>query len=193
MSLSPLCNGTAGFLGGAAEDFVLRATRHAWPQTSLWLARCPQGGFQEDGKPQLPGSYASWKSGNQKPHLLEAPSGGLVGPGLLRGIPLVPAWSSARAIGWEEETAWSEPLPGISSNMGQLLKIAEATEVWGTEDGGSHRKVRASTSRVFRVHHGWEWGGGPEARVGGGQCKVGTSSSSRAPASSASEDGQAAW
>ena len=172
---------------------MLRAAWHSWPQMSLWPARCPQSGFQEDG------SHASWKSGNQKTRLPEAPSGGLVGSGplwgtgLLWGTPLVPAWSSGRAIGWGEETGWSEALPGISSNMGQLLKIAEVTEVWGTEDCGSHREVRASTSRVFWVHQGWGWGGGPEARVGGGQCRVGTSSSSRAPASSASEDGQAAW
>ena len=103
------------------------------------------------------------------------------------------AWSSGRAIGWGEETGWSAALPRISSNMGQLLKIAETPEVWGTEDCGSHRKVRTSTSGMFPVHQGWGRGGGPEAQVGGGQCRVGTSSSSRAPASSASEDGQAAW
>ena len=72
VSLSPLCNGTAGFLGGASEDCVSRVPRRSWPQTSPWPARCPQRGFQEDGKPQLPGSHAlSETTPAQNPHLLE--------------------------------------------------------------------------------------------------------------------------
>ena len=186
---SPLCRckDTAGFLEGAAED--CRGLPGTPGPRCLFGQRDVPGGR----KPQLPGSHASRKAGNQKPRLPEAPSGGLVGPGSLWGTPLVLAWSSGRAIGWGEETGWSAARPGVSSNMGQLLKIAETPEVWGTEDCGSHRKVRTSTSGMFPVHQGWGRGGGPEAQVGGGQCRVGTSSSSRAPASSVSEDGQAAW
>ena len=81
-------------LGGAAEYCVSRIPQRSWTQTSPWPARCPQGGFHEEGKPQLPGSdalsettppratppgsqatrsYASWKP----------PVGVFVGPGPL--------------------------------------------------------------------------------------------------------------
>ena len=125
------CKDTAGFLEGAAED--CRGLPGTPGPRCLFGQRDVPGGR----KPQLPGSHASRKAGNQKPRLPEAPSGGLVGPGSLWGTPLVLAWSSGRAIGWGEETGWSAARPGVSSNMGQLLKIAETTEVWGTEDCGS--------------------------------------------------------
>ena len=62
----------------------------------------------------------------------------------------MPVWSSGRAVGWGEETGWSEPLPFLGS--GAAPTKSGDTEAGGTEDCGSHRKVRASASRVVRVH-----------------------------------------
>ena len=150
VSPSPLCNGTAGFLGGTVEDSVSRGPPVLLAPTLPWPARCPQGGFQEDRKAQLPRSHASRKSGNQKPRLPEAPSGGLVGPDTLWGTPLVPVWSPGRAVGWGEETGWSEPLPLLGAGVAPTK--SGDTEAEGTEDCGSHRKVRASAPRVVQVH-----------------------------------------
>ena len=153
VSPSPLCNGTAGFLGGTVEDSVSRGPPVLLAPTLPWPARCPQGGFQEDRKAQLPRSHASRKSGNQKPRLPEAPSGGLVGPDTLWGTPLVPVWSPGRAVGWGEETGWSEPclswgLGWLPQNLGtprpRALRTVALTGKSGPQPPGWFKSTEAS-------------------------------------------------
>ena len=121
VSLSPLCNGTAGFLGGTAEDSVPRAPILSWPWTPPWLARCPQIGFQEDREPQLPRSNSSLEAMQPEATPPRSPTSGLVGPGPLgdtTGASLVLRQGSwVRRKYW-----WSEPWSFLGSGA-DLHKI----------------------------------------------------------------------
>lgn len=148
VSLSTLCNGTAGFLGGAAEDSVSRAPRLSWPQTPPWPARCPQIRFQEDREPQLPGSNSSPEAMQPKaapprsPHFgsgrswppgghhwcQPGPQAGLLGQKILGGLS-----------------------PGLSWGLERICTKCEATEMGALRTVGITGKSNLSF-QVVRVH-----------------------------------------
>ena len=90
-----------------------------------WSTRCPQGGYQEDGKPRP-----------QEPRLPEVRRREATPP----GSPQWGVWQVlfrcgdasgarvvlSRAVGWGEETGWSEPLPFLGSGAAPIK--SEATE-----------------------------------------------------------------
>ena len=159
--LSPLCNGTAGFLGGACWGLCVEGPPGA-PRPRH--TTCPLGrrgahrvGTRRTGS-HAPRSHASRKSGKEKPRLLEAPSGGLAGPGSLWGHVWCPPGSQQGCwVGRRDRVVWAPAFPGVWSSSNKIWGYRGG----GTEDCGSHREVRASASRVVRVHWSF-WAGEQE-------------------------------
>ena len=130
VSRSPLCNGTAGFLGGAAEDSVSRVPRHSLPQTSPWALDAHRVGSRT-------GSHAFSEATPPKPRLQEAtPPGNPTVPGSAERQDVGSSrawdpWDLASLVlrlgcGQWGESGWSEPSyrgPGWQNTKSQATEV----------------------------------------------------------------------